>query len=393
MINDYNFKFMPKQLIVATEVIKKRHQKVNERYKVISLDEERLRNIIKELEKLDDNELSKFAYLLTKDELCSLANYMVKNIYNTDLEKIYKVLKLRPRDEYLLIFFDNFQNYYTNREFNLYFRRFLQEFKDAYKILAIDEKALSDLIEWLKERHIVEQIVQSYFKLDIDFDDYMLTYRFKNKFSLYGDCKRYLYINCNADVYLRSEVEDILDTLKTCNRSEIVGFINNYLIKLDIQDFDENIMNYIYFSYGRPDDVDLIYTYIWSEILDKAKEKYNIWFAQRELNEFFQGDERYTFWFEYVKALKAKILAINERQLFLDFGNFVVIEFKDWGNAAYIYDKNIFRNNFLRYLKGEDTYSNAIFKNRVIMIDRITHGDFWQVRASKLIAKIYLMFS
>src|SRR5690606_17574725 len=130
-----NFKFMPKQLIVATEVIKKRHQKVNERYKVISLDEERLRNIIKELEKLDDNELLKFAYLLTKDELCSLANYMVKNIYNTDLEKIYKVLKLRPRDEYLLIFFDNFQNYYTNREFNLYFRRFLQEFKDAYKIL------------------------------------------------------------------------------------------------------------------------------------------------------------------------------------------------------------------------------------------------------------------
>lgn len=393
---DFNFKFTPRKLLKVESEIKEVHLNVNESFSNKKVDTNRLRNILDRIESLNEEEILRFSYELTKDELYLIADYMPRNSYNVDLNKIYEILKIRFRDEFLPILFRGFQNHYYNVDFNKYFRNFLKLSSAPHKTLNISVEALAILVKWLEEEDIVKKIVKSYFVLDRDFHSYMKFFGFSINRKLYEDCMRYLYTCCDKKFYLEANVWELFNIIKTYNQEEMINFMNNYLMKLEIDEFQDEILEFIYSRYGKVDELRLVY--IWDRIFPKAKEKYSIWVAQVEMNEFFQGDERYTFWFDYIRELSAKILVVNDKQLFLDFGEFVVVEFREINNAAYVYSKNVFDTHFSRYINRHNICDNGIFKDENLMltekkiIHREGHRNVWQNRTSRLINALILHY-
>lgn len=384
-----NFVFTPKKLLKVESEIKRVHLKVNESFSSEKVDTNRLRNLLDKIQTLHKEEIPRFSYELTKDELYLLADYMPKNNYDVDIGKIYEILKIRFRDEFLPIIFTSFQNYYYNVDFNIYFRNFLKLSKAPHKALKLSIEAVAIFMKWLEEEDLVDKIVKSYFSLNRDFNSYMKFFGFSMNKKLYEDCKKYLFTCCNKEFYLEADVKELLDIIMEYNQELMIKFVNNYLLKMELDEFQYRILDYIYMRYGKVDEERL--GYIWDKIHPKAKEKYSIWLAQIQMNEFFQGDERYTFWFDYIKELSAKVLVVNDKQLFLDFGKFVVVEFREIGNAAYIYGKDVFDMYFSKYLNKSVIYNNGIFKNGDLMLtdNKIIHREgnrgVWQYRTNRLV--------
>ncbi|SHD76668.1 protein of unknown function [[Clostridium] ultunense Esp] len=183
--------------------------------------------------------------------------------------------------------------------------------------------------------------------------------------------------------YLIDEVDKILDIIKVYELDLLAKFLDNYLLKLEIEEFQDEILNYIYLTYDTP--LNNSHKYLWDKVSEDAKDRYNIWYANKKLIEFFQGDERYEFWFRYIKDLDAKLLGVNDRQLFLDFDKFVVIEFRYIGNAAYIYSKPYYLINYDGKVSNNRMEDDGYYKNQGSALSRIIHRENWQYRTTKLI--------
>lgn len=381
MLTNFKFIFTPRNILNIKEEIKKKHKNINEKYKNLIVDDRNLIELLKIIDKLNKDELVNFSYKLKKKDLYLLAKYMPKNQYNIDLEKIYIILKTRFKDEFIKILFEEFKNHYYNYEFNRYFIHFLNLSKKSHRLLNIKSNTLKVLKKWLKEKEIIPIIVKSCFKINKDFNTFMSIFRFEKSTQIYKDCRKYFFTVCTKEDYLTGNTDEILKIFKTYNLDEKVAFINNYLTILEVEEFQESILNYIYYSYGRPEDNQ----FNWEKVNDKAIEKYKLWIAQKCMKEFFGDDDRYVFWYSYVKNSEAKLLDVNERQLFLDFGELIVVEFRNIGNAAYIYEKGDFYKYFKKYLNNNKIYDDGTYKNRGINLVRIIHSGNWQYKADSIL--------
>jgi len=383
MLNDFKFIFIPSKILETKEYIKDKHKNINERYTNLSLDDGYLFQLLNTINGLGYTELRSFSYKLKVGDLLLLANYMLKNQYNIDLGKIYIILETRFRSDFIKVFFKKFKDNYNNKEFNEHFIRFLSLTENPHEILDMNEDNLEIFKGWLKEEDLVSSIVKSCLIIKKGFNAFMSDYKFEEDTLIYKECRKYLYITCDKEYYISGSIDEILDVLKTYTLHEKIKFLNNYLSILDIDEFQEPILNYIYYSYGEPNEG--LYDNIWQNINQNALEKYNIWVAQKKMKEFFGEDERYVFWYRYIKNLEAVLLHVNERQLFIDFGEFVIIEFRHIGNAAYVYTKADFEKHFRNFLNSGVVYSDRNFKYGEIALKRIVHRGNWQYNTSVLI--------
>lgn len=384
MISEY--KFISKKLIETKEEIKKLHKKSNQNIELTESDIRDIEIIVKTIDGLNKDEIKSYGYTLKKKEFHMLIQYMPENIYNVNIDKIYEVVNKRPRDEYILTFFRSFQNNYSNTKFNKHFINYLNKYPDAYEKLAMGKNTLIVWKAWMISDDLVGIIVNQYFRGNSEIKRYLNSLSLGSTRKLYKDCFKYFLTICNGDDYLGLELKEIIDNLQIFSTNETIRFMNNYLTKLDVENFQDDILEYIYITYDTP--LDPRNQFIWGQIYELCKDKYNLWYAKKMLSEFFKGDPRFEFWYEYIKSLQAKLISVNENQLFLDFGNFIVIEFKNIGNAAYVYDKDYFNENYMKYLKSNQIFKDNKFKNKHKVIRRIIHGKNWQRITSKRIGGI-----
>ncbi len=80
--------------------------------------------------------------------------------------------------------------------------------------------------------------------------------------------------------YLNTPIEQILRVLETYNLDHLVEFLNNYLLKLDLEDFQNQVLDYIYYTYDTP--LNNFHSYLWDKVSEDAKDKYNIWYADKK---------------------------------------------------------------------------------------------------------------
>ena len=378
-----NYKYIPKKIIEIREEIKSKHLELLEGFTNRDFNIRDLEKLIEEIRQLDKNQLKIYSYKLKPKELQSLILYMPENRYNIELWKINEIINTRFKKNNLILFFNAFQNHYSNKEFNQYFIQYINKVENSHELLGISANAVPILLKWLEEDYILEIIIEDYFKLNRKLDSYLGFCGFKSNRGLYKDCWRYFLTVCRGKDYLNNEVDKILDIIKVYELDLLAKFLDNYLLKLEIEEFQDEILNYIYLTYDTP--LNNSHKYLWDKVSEDAKDRYNIWYANKKLIEFFQGDERYEFWFRYIKDLDAKLLGVNDRQLFLDFDKFVVIEFRYIGNAAYIYSKPYYLINYDGEVSNNRMEDDGYYKNQGSALSRIIHRENWQYRTTKLI--------
>ena len=219
------------------------------------------------------------------------------------------------------------------------------------------------------------------------------------KDGMHQESWRSLLLDGKAVDIKKQEDNRILEEFtKITNAPHLLGFGQNYLNRLGtLSEWSKTILEYIYSKFGAPrrqrSDEELEGRF-WMGVSEEAKREFQKWVILKEVESFFEG-QRADFWRQYVEAGHvADVQQILDGAGFmLDFDHFGVVEFKDVGNAAYIYPKKVFRE----FWDGATFWCNVAghFKDRARTIriqrrpswdGRIIHSGWWQANTSEILA-------
>jgi hypothetical protein len=288
--------------------------------------------------------------------------------------------------------------------------------------LALLEKMLRDLISikgfiplekdrrvspkapfWFVSKTVADGILNDYRKTPeaSKLDDYLRNNLLDPEEGLYQEVWRQMLSNGKASDLRREKPTRFLDEFgKAVNAPYLAGFCQHYLNVLDgRRDWAEPILEFVNDEFGLPVDSKQRYrfdTKFWQGVADDAKAEFRKWLILREIETFFEG-ERADFWRFFVEATKVRnVQEILEGEGFmLEFDGFGVVEFKNVGNAAYMYPPTVFRsfwNNAQHWSKHASFFKE---RDRTLRIPyragwdgRILHFRGWQENARELILEI-----
>ena len=229
-------------------------------------------------------------------------------------------------------------------------------------------------------------------------DDYLSTLPIIEKEGLYKWSWRYLLVHGNLEDIRRESSQRIYsEFIDKDNIKFFKKFCINYLNKLNKSEYwYEPILDLIAKEYGLPKgkmDRTAYENPFWDEINSSTKDELRKWLLKKRIEDFFGDDERSGFWKSYVEKgsiSNAETILSNEGFM-LDFGKFGVVEFKEIGNAAYIYPTDVFREY---WRNAERKYHPSSFKDKSRTIKtvnwdgRILHFEGWQERAHQRIHRL-----
>lgn len=176
-------------------------------------------------------------------------------------------------------------------------------------------------------------------------------------------------------------------------------FGQHYLVELrHLENWFEPVLQWIRERFGDPASTGGKGRHedpFWHPVPDPVKAEFRRWTLRRRIETFFEG-ERAQFWRTYVDENRVRdVREILDGQGFmLDFGDFGVVEFKEIGNAAYVYPSAVFRRYWMR---AEELVSPGMFKDRDRTLPtwrwngvddgRILHHDGWQEKARERLTR------
>ncbi|WP_352419012.1 EH signature domain-containing protein [Proteiniborus sp.] len=379
------FRYIPVKTIEARVMVEEKHKTIKE---VISKDnnnEEYLLKLINKIVSTSDHELDRLSYKLKNNVLYLLAYYISRNEFKIDIKKIFKILRLRHRKSLMKIYYNSFQQNYTNSEFNNFFAEFLNK-ENADIHLSVPKGTAKTLLYYLEGGDIIKSMLSSFFRLNIKFEDFIKTFNFNENSKLVIDCKKAFYLYCNQYDYINTDESYLLGIINKLSREEMSEFTANYLHKVDYNNFYTGVLEYIYNLFDTHKNH--FFKHYWDKVSEQGKAKFQKWLTTKTMKEFFNEDVRFSFWHSYIELIGDFYLVRSKGQLFLDFGNFVVIEFSKIGNAAYIYDKEVYNKYFAKYALDTNSVNNSALKNENIAIKRIIHSGNWQYNTARSISHL-----
>lgn len=160
------------------------------------------------------------------------------------------------------------------------------------------------------------------------------------------------------------------------------------------KNWHEQILDTIAKAFGLPGDPEAAAAHedsFWKGVDTSVKLEYHKWLLLRQISRFFEG-ERAEFWKPYAESELVKSVKeiLNGDGLMLDFGTFGVVEFKEIGNAAYVYPRGVFRKY---WMTANTLHTPPDFKNRNLTINlsqrrwygRIFHSVGWQHKTGEIL--------
>ena len=224
-----------------------------------------------------------------------------------------------------------------------------------------------------------------------DFDKFLKGHFLSNQESLYEAAWQNLLMKGLAIDIRKQSPGRILEVMEMEIKSaNSIQMGQNYLNMLRNRSvWDESILIYINNKWGRPlmeSSPSVAESRFWEGVSQPAREEFHKWLMLIQIDDFFEG-ERADFWRAYVEQSIVKTVEkiLEGKGFILVFDRFGVIEFKDKGNAAYIYPlKEI---NEYRRDSHFRSFTPAYYKKRKKTIHlasiptwdgRIIHHAAWQ---------------
>jgi hypothetical protein len=207
---------------------------------------------------------------------------------------------------------------------------------------------------------------------------------------LYKDCKKYYFIYCNKEDYIRekSNLQSEMGSYDEINRKL---FLINFLDKftdLELMEYS-NFAMYCQIMSGEVDTIR--YRNFFSEISSEIEKKYRNWINRAQIDQFFGKDERSVFWKNYQFVSVKKNTKHN--MVILECMDFYITEFLGKANGAmYIFDKRTYRNTISYWLQKYSTsdLKSHLYNDEKLAIQRLTHSGEWQSRFKKCILQYHI---
>lgn len=170
-------------------------------------------------------------------------------------------------------------------------------------------------------------------------------------------------------------VEVIEDRLEHLNLKNYKKIINHYLDSYDYVDYHYQLFKQLINRLGDPRENLSRWNGFTEEVIEKVKKK----LFEDDLYEFLDG-ERFEYWRKYTRYIDDIKIVKKPPIAAMYFGDFVVVEFENIGNAAYFYETE----GFNKYLasKIKNNVHESLLKDRYAdyFIHRLSHSKNWVSR-------------
>lgn len=273
----------------------------------------------------------------------------------------------------------------------------------GFSILENRKDVSPDVPFWFVSGKLAQGIVREFQKKEQTglLDDYLANNYFRSEDGLFKEVWRVFLLEGTPHRIAKEGSSRLLREFEhITNRPYVEKFGQYYLNRLSpTREWDSLILDFIYQRYGLPKDEEntgKAVSMFWSMVNDHAKQEFRKWAILKQVETFFEG-ERADFWRRFVKSSKVvDVQQILEGSGFmLDFGKFGVIEFKDKGNASYIYPVTVFQEYWsgAKFRANNPTHFKDITKTLVSAVrpswkGRILHHRGWQDTAENIIRNL-----
>lgn len=388
-----DFRFVPKNLIMAKNEIVAKHTGIGEVAPVAT--DFSLMKMIKRLASLNQREAEKEALVVTKKELEAIARYLPHNYYKVRMDSLFLIFRLRANKNINWILFYEWQNAYDNQECNEFLKGFTIESTDFKSIMQechftaqkfkgfLSEKNIP--IAYGKEALTVKGINSN--KLNAQ-----LAYLgIKETSKLAEDCNFLFFVFCEANAYFTVGEQEVLNTVKKYDETTKKLFLYNFLGKLtliNLKNFNRIAEYFLELTGENHTEKFDSFFVAFDPVLIR---KYVDWIHIYKINKIFGNDERSLFWEQYHHDLVTKYAYSNS--VVMEFNAYVAVEFLGQAmGPLYIYKKEYFDsivrnafkmrrydNNELRqYLLKNTRYQNGAKILREETGTRLVHSKGWQ---------------
>ncbi|MFS0864264.1 hypothetical protein [Fredinandcohnia sp. 179-A 10B2 NHS] len=189
-----------------------------------------------------------------------------------------------------------------------------------------------------------------------------------------------------SKTFLREEPTFLISEIKLMSSNQKTLFLNRYLSVLSIEEYHTPFLNWLIREYGFPIETNSY----WKDIDLSNKKKVLNWLKLKQLQEFFHNsdNQRFQFWKQYLNDAEEYDTFKSLNTLVMYYKNIVIVVFGEIGNATYIYEKDVFNENFSYRVKNRMIKNVSQLKNRSINIDRIIYNGNWEQRGHSLMYRL-----
>ncbi|WP_194840953.1 EH signature domain-containing protein [Filobacillus milosensis] len=178
------------------------------------------------------------------------------------------------------------------------------------------------------------------------------------------------------DQFIRTQNQETLkEVLYYYPLKDFKQVMELYLHSFNVDDFHEFIMQILLHRLGNPAES----LSKWDGVSNNAINKVKQWLFQRKLEEFLDS-ERFQYWKKYIH-LTNNVKTINDPPISaMYFGEFVVVEFANKGNAAYFYETVGFDRTLSKNLKTGTKVEYLKNQYAPYFINKLNHSGGWDWR-------------
>lgn len=350
------------------------------------------------LERSDIKGLSKLAFQFDPSKLVACIDIVAIDKTGEIAEKAAQVALLRPRDSMIIRCWFKLTISYPNP----LLEKLLKDLVGmrSYGVLEQHANISKHLPQWLLAAELSMGIIRDYQSTPYikKLDQFLADHFLNREDAIFKSVWLTLLTKGNAAEIKRQYPKRILDEINDRQRASESRLIGQYYLNTlnGMTDWSDIILEHIHKKWGKPhkqSDIKSVGHRFWDDIKEPAKEAFRRWLMLAEVESFFEGD-RADFWRNYVIAAKVQEVTqiLAGEGFMLDFGHFGVVEFKNVGNASYIYPRDIFK----KYWKGAGFWvdSPVSFKDKTQTVrskklptwdGRILHHSGWQSTARERI--------
>ena len=340
-----------------------------------------------------DNDISELAFRFDAKKLLACIEIVVLDKGKPIAKKAAQIARLRSRNSLILKGWYKLVRFYPNFLLEQLLKEMIEikSFDAIAKVPSISSKVPM----WFFSSDIATGILKDY-QAGSDtypFDVYLENNHIKKGDGLHKAAWQGLLTRGKPESLKRETSQRILSQWQETIEAEIcIKMGQHYLNSFKhIEAWSEGILEHIYKTWRAPvgiDDNIATDNRFWQGVDPIARSEFRRWLILREVELFFEG-ERADFWRPYVESAKVKDVQqiISGNGFMLDFGEFGVVEFKNKGNAAYVYPKHIFVEFWGRGKFGANSPEHFKDISRTIKgtfqspwDGRILHFEKWQAK-------------
>jgi len=359
-----------------------------------------IEEVSKQLEETSFDNLEELAYRFGIREILACVEIVARERVEETAQKAARILVFRPRKKALFRVWFKLVPLYPNHLLEKTMREMIP--KMGFQGLNEMPKVSPFVATWFISGKLDEGVLRDYEKRSgqKSLDPYLQNNHIKSDDGLRRAVWRMLLKNGSAKSISREKSKRLMETFDDpVNAADSQKFGQHYLNVLKKRaNWATPILELIEKRFGvstLDKEKTTIETPFWRKVSTGAKKEFAIWVMEKRIERFFEG-ERADFWKRFLRAGQVVRVReiLQEDGFMIDFDKFGVIEFKQVGNAAYIYPQSVFN----RFWSQAQKYSRpGAFKDKHNTVrsvsfpswgGRIIHNKNWQEDTAQKIQQL-----